>query len=44
MTIGYILIMAVIKFDWLNDVTDLCHNKFATTASLDKTAFYFLFV
>ena len=31
-------------FDWLNDVTDLCHNEFATSASSDKAAFALRFL
>ena len=30
-------------FCWLNDVTNLRHNAFAMSASLDKTAFAFHF-
>ena len=34
-----LLTLTVIQcFDWLNDVTDLRHNAFATSASLNKTA------
>ena len=31
------------KFDWLNDVANLRHYAFATSASSDKTAFAFHF-
>ena len=36
-TTGYILTLAVIiRFTWLNHVTDLHHNAFATTESSNK--------
>ena len=42
--IGYILTLTVITmFDELNDVTNLRHNAFTTTASSDKKAFGFHF-
>ena len=28
----------MITFDWLNDIMDLCHNAFVTSASSNKTA------
>ena len=41
-TTGYILTLAVITtFDWLNNVANLRHNAFATSASSNKSAFVF---
>ena len=42
---GYILTLAVrTMFDWLTDITELCHTAFATSASSNKTAFTFHFL
>ena len=43
---GYILTLEVItKFVWFNDVIDLHHNAFLTSASSNKTGFnFYLFV
>ena len=45
-TTGYILTLEVItKFVWFNDVIDLRHNGFLTSASSNKTGFdFYLFV
>ena len=31
----------ILTFDWLNELNDLHHKAFATSASLNKTAFTF---
>lgn len=41
--IAYMLTLTMIMFDWLNDITNLIHNAFATSAKSHKTAFGFHF-
>ena len=40
-TNGYILMLALITSDWLNDVIDVQHHTVKMSAGLDRTALSF---